>query len=111
MTEFSDHPLRPIKEIEAVVGNILGKNAIANRRQQECSTSMKEKYDQNTAFIVDQVTRDEDGSHSTESLERTMACLVISLEDSITVRDHEALVSFKYLAAALCLREVNKLIA
>ncbi|RDW85241.1 hypothetical protein BP6252_02831 [Coleophoma cylindrospora] len=109
MTEFSEHPLRPIREIEAVVGNILGKNAIANRRQQELSTSMKGEYDRNAAFIVDCITRDENGDYSSEALERTMACLFISLEEKIPTRDREELVSFKYLAATLCLREINLL--
>ncbi|KAL3419120.1 RNA-dependent RNA polymerase [Phlyctema vagabunda] len=107
MTEYSSHPLRPIKEIEAVVGNILGKNAIPSRRQRDLSVTMKEQYDRNAAFILNCITRDGARS-SSEALERSMAALAVSLELKTSPRGTVELQSFKYLAATICLRQVDR---
>lgn len=69
---------------------------------------MKEEFEENSVFVVNSILKD--GTEwSKESLERTMACLAISLEDSPfpAHRGQDHIVSFKYLAAALCLREVE----
>jgi hypothetical protein len=108
MSNFSDHPRRPITELEAFTGNILGRTGIANRQQRELSTSMKEQFGRDTKFISDCILKD-DGVWSEESLERSMACLAVGLEDQPMGRGSKQLLSFKYLAAAICLKEVEKL--
>jgi hypothetical protein len=60
MTEYSDHPLRPLSEVEAFVGNILGRTGAQSKRQRELSTSLKEKFEFNSAFFVNCILKDGD---------------------------------------------------
>jgi hypothetical protein len=108
MTEFSPNPTRSLSELEAFIGNILGKTGAQNRYQRELSTSMKEKFEEDSAFIVRCITKDDD-QWSEESLERSMACLAASLEDRRTYKRQDQLLSFKYVAASICLWEVDRL--
>jgi hypothetical protein len=106
MVDYSDHPHRPLTELEAFVGNILGRTGAQSKNQRELSTSLKEKFDEDAAYLFKSITRDGD-EYSDEALERSMACLAVSLEDRSLGR--EELQSFKYVAAAVCLREVDRL--
>ncbi|KAF4629048.1 hypothetical protein G7Y89_g9100 [Cudoniella acicularis] len=108
MTAYSDHPLRPLSELEAFIGNILGKTGAASKRQRDQSTTLKERVDEDTAFIVDCILKD-DGELSEEALPRSMACLAVSLEERIMFKRQEQILSFKYVAAAVCMREAEKL--
>jgi hypothetical protein len=106
MVDYSEHPRRPLTELEAFVGNILGPTGAQSKNQRELSTSLKEKFDEDAAYFVKCITRD-DEDPSDEALERSLACFAVSLENRSLGR--EKLQSFKYLAAAVCLREVDRL--
>ncbi len=109
MSQYSTHPLRPLKELEVFVGTIMGKNGILNKRQRELSTDMKEKFDRDVSFVVDCITKDnEDGVRDEEALERSIACLAVAMEDEAPKTKVGALESFKYIAAAVCLKEVER---
>lgn len=95
--------------MEAFVGNILGRTGAQSKRQRELSTSLKEKFEQDSAFFVNCIVRDGD-DYSEESLERSIACLAVSLEERNGGRRGEQLQSFKYVAAAVCLREVERMV-
>jgi hypothetical protein len=107
MIEYTEHPRRPLTELEAFIGNILGRTGAQTKLQRELSVSLKEKFDVDAAYFVNCIVRD-GAEHSDEALERSMACLAVSLEDRSS-RSREQLLSFKYLAAAVCLREVDRL--
>jgi hypothetical protein len=108
MTNYSEHPSRPLTELEAFIGNILGKTGAQSKHQRELSTNMKDKFEEDALFIVNCIVKD--GTEwSEESLKRSMACLAVSLEPPRTYRKGEQLLSFKYVAAAVCLREVERL--
>jgi hypothetical protein len=108
MHEYSDHPTRPISEREVFIGNILGKVGAQNRKQRELSVSMKEKYDEDAMYVINCIIKDKD-EYSEEALERSIACFAASLEDHGSDRKRsEEVVSFKYLAAAVCLREMER---
>lgn len=108
MTNYNEHPLRPLTELEAFIGNILGKTGAQSKNQRDLSTSVKENFDQDAAFIVNCMVKD--GSESTdEALERSMACLAVSLEHQTLYKRREQLLSFKYVAEAICLREIERL--
>lgn len=108
MTNYSEHPVRPLTELEAFIGNILGKTGAQSRHQRELSTSMKDKFEEDSHFIVNCILKD--GTEwSEETLERSMACLAVSLEDRHVYKKQDQLLSFKYVAAALCLKEVERL--
>ncbi|MAD83304.1 MAG: hypothetical protein CL912_25775 [Deltaproteobacteria bacterium] len=107
MINHSEHTLHSVSELEAFIGNILGRTGAQSKNQRELSTTMKDRFEEHSAFIVNCIVKD--GSEwSEESLERSMACLAVSLEKKDVYRRHENLLSFKYLAAAVCLREVER---
>ena len=107
MINHSEHTLHSVSELEAFIGNILGRTGAQSKNQRELSTTMKDRFEEHSAFIVNCIVKD--GSEwSEESLECSMACLAVSLEKKDVYRRHENLLSFKYLAAAVCLREVER---
>ncbi len=101
MTEYSDHPSRPLSEckrriiqnsiiyssltsnspiVEVFIGNILGRTGAQSKRQRELSTTLKEKFEDDSTFFVKCIVKDGD-EWSKESLERSIACLAVSLEE------------------------------
>ena len=109
MMQYSSHPLHPLSEIEVFSGNILGKNGAPNKRQREFSKDMKEKHDGDVDYHVRWITRGEEESSGTEALERSIACLYVACHTESVRKRVGKLVSFVWIAAAVCLREVDKL--
>ena len=111
MLQYSTHPSHFISEIEVFSGNILGKNGAQSKRQRESSKTMKEKHDKDMEYTVLCITRgDGDGDSSkAEALERSIACLYVACNTVRVRKKVGALVSFVWIAAAVCLREVQKL--
>ena len=109
MNQYSNHPLHPISEIEVFAGSILGRNGSQSKRQREFSVDMKEKHERDVAYIVLCIKRGEDGSSKEEALERSIACLDVAC-NTVRVRKRVGkLRSFVWVAAAVCLRELEKL--
>ena len=111
MFQYSNHPTQFISEIEVFSGNILGKNGAQSKRQRESSKTMKEKQDRDVEYTVLCITRgDGDGNDSrAEALERSIACLYVACNTPRVRKKVGTLVSFTWIAAALCLKEVQKL--
>lgn len=109
MTEYSDRPRRPVSELEAFVGSILGRAGAQNRVQLNNSSKMKQRVEENNKFIIDLIVKD-GRERSSEALERSMACLAVSLEIP-ELRRKDDLLSFKYLAVSICLKQVNRFMA
>ena len=112
MFQYSNHPQHFVSEIEVFSGNILGKNGAQSKRQRESSKTMKEKHDRDMEYTVLCITRgDGDGDNSrAEALERSIACLYVACNTPFRVRKKVGtLVSFVWIAAAVCLKEVEKL--
>ncbi|KAL5318216.1 hypothetical protein ACEPPN_013275 [Leptodophora sp. 'Broadleaf-Isolate-01'] len=110
MSSYSEHPSRPISELEAFIGNILGATGNQSKKQRDLSVTMKEAFDRDAGFVVGCMVNDDDGEHADEALERSMACLAESLDGTSGVgggRNSDVLVSFGYIAAAVCLREIE----
>ncbi|KAF4624670.1 hypothetical protein G7Y89_g13499 [Cudoniella acicularis] len=84
MTTYSEHPLRPISETEAFIGNILGATGVQSKKQRDLSVTMKERFDRDAIFIIECInggSSDQTGDvNSREALERSIACLQVSLE-------------------------------
>lgn len=107
MTEYAPNYRHPLSELEVFIGQIVGKTTAQNRRHRDLSTSMKERFDESVASTVDHIIRD--GTKiADDSLERSMACLAVALDRVKKTRKGDTLVSFKYIAAAVCLKEVEK---
>ncbi|KAL8993887.1 MAG: hypothetical protein Q9169_006006 [Polycauliona sp. 2 TL-2023] len=109
MRENSIHPLHFVSEVEVFAGEILGKYGAPNKRQRETSTSMKEKHGRDVAYTVQCILHGEEEAGSTaEALERSIACLDVAVHGGRTRKRYGRLVSFTWVAAAVCLREVEK---
>lgn len=111
MFQYSAHPTHFVSEIEVFSGNILGRNGAQSKRQREFSKTMKEKHDRDVEYTVLCITRgDGDGDNSrAEALERSIACLYVACNTVRVRKKVGSLVSFVWIAAAVCLKEVQKL--
>jgi hypothetical protein len=72
---------------------------------------MKERFNTDLNYIVNAMVKD-GGEWSEHSLERSIACLAASLErrqEAEVQGRGERLVSFGYVAAAICLKEIELL--
>lgn len=128
MYQFSLHPLQPLSEVEVFVGTVLGRSGgLPSRRLRDSAMSMKDKFNDDIAYTVSCIIKnaDRDGESvaaaaaadeavdvgaASEALERSIACLAVSLEDSTgdyVPERVKTLESFRYVAAAACLKEVR----
>ncbi|KAI9788921.1 MAG: hypothetical protein M1816_006486 [Peltula sp. TS41687] len=107
-----------LTELEVFIGNIMGKEHRQSKRQREASTTMREEYDRLVQFIIAQILDKESGGE--ESLERAVACLAVAVDEykqeqylyppgSRRRGNTTKLRSFRWIAAAVCLQEVEKL--
>jgi len=109
MYQYSTHPVHYLSELEVFIGNIIGKVGAQSKRQREYSTSMKEKFERDVTFTINCILKDPvTGKESEESLERSIACLAVAMEENIPRKKVGVLRSFAYIAAAVCLKEVEK---
>ena len=58
MTDSSNHPRRPLTELEAFVGNILGREGSQSKYQHEESVKMRDRLDTDIGSIVDLILED-----------------------------------------------------
>ena len=108
MFEYSTHPPHHISEVEVFSGLIIGKHGAQNKRQRESSVSMKEKHERDVEYTVRSMLQGEDNSGTEEALERSIACLWVGCNVVRPRKKVGTLVSFGWVAAAVCLREVKK---
>ncbi|KIV93880.1 hypothetical protein PV10_05059 [Exophiala mesophila] len=109
--EFSPSRTKPLSEREVFIGNILGRDGAQTKRQHDLSLSLRDQVNTAMTYIVNRIIKD-GYEESEDSLERSIACFLISvksLDDSQDGRGRgEKLISFCYVAAAVCLREIEK---
>jgi hypothetical protein len=133
MFEYGPRPQCPLSEVEVFVGNILGKTGAQTKRQRELSMSMKERFEAELSFTVKCITKTanhfydgedgEDGEANSygvtekreQALPLSMACLWVGLNESAEVwkygkKGKVQLRSFGYVAAAVCLKEAERLV-
>ncbi|KAL8823259.1 MAG: hypothetical protein Q9191_006023 [Dirinaria sp. TL-2023a] len=108
MFEYSTHPPHYISEVEVFSGVIIGKHGAQNKRQRESSVSMKEKHERDVEYTVRSILQGEDNSGTAEALERSIACLWVGCNVVRPRKKVGTLVSFGWVAAAACLKEVEK---
>jgi len=75
------------------------------------SMNMKETFERDVAFTVDCIVKgsqEEDGKN--ETLERFIACLIVAVKEVGSTRERakRKLKSFRYIAAAMCLSELER---
>ena len=107
MSVYSEHPLRPLTELEVFAGNILGKTGNQTKQQKDLSSTMKDRFEKDVEFLINNIVKD-GAEPSMDALERSVACFEVSFEIGRTRKKSEQLVSFKYVAAAVCLKEIER---
>lgn len=110
MLAYSTHPPHFISEVEVFSGSILGKNGAQSKRQREFSVTMKDKHDRDVAYTVSCIRQglDEEDEGGKEALERSIACLAVACTTTRVRKKVGTLVSFAWVAAGVCLREVER---
>ncbi len=68
---------------------------------------MKERFGNDVAFLINNIVKD-GADPSIEALERSVACFEVSFEPGRARKKSGELISFKYIAAAVCLREIER---
>jgi len=106
--DYSLHPGHPLHEVEVVSGCALG--SIFNRRLKDSIHAMREQFSRDIAHTRSAIRTDDDGNID-EALPRAIACLWVAvnrtgLKKSWGGKEVE-LKSFGYVAAAVCLEELE----
>ena len=107
MLSYSTHPNHYLSEVEVFCGSILGKIGAQSKRQRETSVGMKEKHERDVAYTVALISQGEENDKRAEALERSIACLEVALKTRARKKVGR-LVSFGWIAATVCLREVER---
>lgn len=105
----SSHPL---SEVEVFAGSVLGKNGgLPSKQMREVEKEMKNKVERDVSFTVKSILQGFGGTQEQtrdEALARSIACLAVAAEEPGTVLPKIGkLRSFAYVAAAVCLREID----
>ena len=115
----------PLSEHEAFAGTILGrKGGAQNKPLRELGKTMRERFEAITEYTVMRIVKgdeqmrgvteldmlyDDSLDRELEALPRAIACLVTAVEERGSVdRQLGELQSFKYIAAGVCLRELER---
>ena len=69
---------------------------------------MKDKHERDVNYTVACIMQGNEKDGRVEALERSIACLAIACRTSRVRRKVGTLVSFGWIAAAVCLKEVEK---
>ncbi|KAI2011885.1 hypothetical protein LOZ39_004388 [Ophidiomyces ophidiicola] len=109
MKQYSKTPWKSsLTEVEVFVGSILGQNSKQTKRDKESSKSMRDAYQELVNFTISKIVARELGTE--DSLERSVACLWSALFDDHHFghgRKTNKLLSFQWIAAMVCLQEVD----
>ena len=108
MLDYASQPHHHVSEVEVISGTIIGKNGAQSKRQRDFSTTMKERHERDVDYIVRCILQGEDSSGTDEALERSIACFWIGHQEITESKRFGRLVSFGWIAAGVCLREVKK---
>lgn len=124
--DYEPSPHYPLSEAEVFAGEILGRQSGAQDRQlKELSKTMRERFDTAVQYIEARITKGDDAIEQAQDLEdlydakyderefealpRAVACLFVALQE-IGYEDKKLgqLQSFRYIAAGVCLRELQR---
>ncbi|KAI5300085.1 hypothetical protein KEM56_002741 [Ascosphaera pollenicola] len=107
-----------ITEYEVILGTILGQGQKQSRLNKEQSKSLRDEYEELVDLVVSTIHDSEEAR--SEGLELSVACFHIAIRDhelymnfahrvSSRNRDSTKVLSFAWIAATVCLKEVIKL--
>jgi len=110
MYSMRPHRGQPLTELEVFSGNILGKHdRKPSKHMREANKEVQERFDRDVSDIARRMVRgdgDWEGADDPEALPRAIACFKVSLETK-GWENQVVLRSWKYVAAAVCLEQLN----
>ncbi|KAF1929053.1 RdRP-domain-containing protein [Didymella exigua CBS 183.55] len=110
MYSMRPHRGQPLTELEVFSGNILGKKERSSTRAiREANKEVQERFDRDVSDIARRIARGDggwDGPDDAEALPRAIACFKVALETD-GWENQVVLRSWKYVAAAVCLEQLN----
>ena len=104
MFHYSTHRAHHLTEKEVFLGTIIGRKGAATKRQRDQGMVMKEHFNREVRETISWIRADEN------ALERSLACLSLGREIKKERRGRFELElhSFGWIAAAICLEEMDK---
>jgi hypothetical protein len=110
MYSMRPHRGQPLTELEVFSGNILGKKERSSTRAiREANKEVQERFDRDVSDITRRIVRGDgewEGPDDAEALPRAIACFKVALETD-GWKNQVMLRSWKYVAAAVCLEQLN----
>ncbi|KAF2706974.1 RdRP-domain-containing protein [Pleomassaria siparia CBS 279.74] len=108
MSNASPNLSQPVSEVEVFSGQIVGSNGFQSKRSREYMMAMRDDFDRHVTHTVESIRTDDNGN-TDEALARAIACLSVGVEEEgLHVRKVGYLKSWKYIAAAVCLEELER---
>ncbi|KAE8408721.1 RNA dependent RNA polymerase-domain-containing protein [Aspergillus pseudonomiae] len=110
MDTYSDHPTKPISELEVVIGSIINRRGVQTRRQRDRSDKLHEEFDRIATWATNIMRRQEVQDPDPNGLELSMACLYHGTHVSDSGRRKEVygeLKSFRVVAVCALLAELD----
>ena len=104
MADYSTSFTRPLDELEAFLGTIVGMRSVPTKRQKEASKELRERMERDIAFTTEWIASGP-GDKEVNHLGQAMACMSLNLHSG----EGKGLRSFAWLTAGICLKEVQKL--
>ncbi|KAJ4416975.1 hypothetical protein N0V82_006424 [Gnomoniopsis sp. IMI 355080] len=117
MRQYSEHPIKPITELEVFIGNILNRSGVQTNRQRDKSIKLKDEFERISNWITKMMRR---VSHNPEvpptgyqsqhdNLHLCFACVYVGgevVKGDVWHSDYNGLQSFRVVAACALLSEL-----
>lgn len=118
MFQHSEHPVKPLTEIEVFIGNILNRTGVQTSRQRDNSIKLKDSFDRTAQWITKSMRMVRHGNDAVpltgyqtkwDNLHLCLACVYVGGEEESGSqgRYYENLQSFRVVAACALLSELN----
>lgn len=119
MAQYSNHPIKPITELEVFIGSVVNKTGKPSTRQRDNNIKLRDEFDRISVWIsrlirngpadADSLTTDDQYQHA--SLHLCLACVYAGCEKKFghDGPDYDNMQSFKVVAGCAYLAELNRL--
>lgn len=115
MAQYSEHPIKPITELEVFIGNILNRSGIQTNRQRDTSIKLGEQFDHISVWITKRMRKEVPPTgYQTQydNLHLCFACVSAGGKDNGVEtwrkgRDYADMQSFRVVAACALLAELQ----
>lgn len=112
--QYSEHPIRPISELEVFIGNIINRSGVQSNRQRDNSIKLRDEFSRISSWITSTMRK---SSHETltgyasphDNLHLCLACVHAGGEkvSGLNSSDYGNMRSFRVVAACALLSELG----